>query len=625
MQSSSRKNPKLGKRLNDALRVIYADRDGSLPNLTRLERQDGSRLTRFLLRTLGILVLLSAASWAGFFLWSRGWFQTGDPLTIVIEGPAQARAGEEVFYTVRYANHGRVPLASLEMKLNLPSNFTVRTLTPQPTDATTNTWTIGSLHTDSDGAIVVSGIFHSEVIPSQGQDAPAPQTLQAFFTYKPANFSSEFQDIRTFSVAVDSSAATLTVTGPEKVMEGDDAVYVVNVQNTSSLALFPLRLALAIPPGFTVNFIDPKPTAPDQPKWDINKLGPGALWTLTMRGHYNASAADEQSMTADIGFMDGNALLRQATGSAKTHIIKGALALNLTINGSGKNQTADPGHTIRLSVSYGNNGTETVEGTKLTLTAQSTNGKPLPIDWAKADIGKAVHEGNTFTWDARTESGLGKLPPRANGVIDLLFPVLPHIDIMKMTDRLVFNLSATTAKIGSIASARAMETSPIAVGINSDFSLAAEGLYYTPEGEVVGTGPLPPRVGSTTSYRLVWTMTNSMHDLTGFSLSTILPNAVAWTGKANATAGTMTFDPATRFVTWKVDTLSRAAKSPSAFFTVSITPTMRDLGSFFKLTNAMTGEALDISTQEKLARSLPELTTELPNDPGARDKGVVVK
>ena len=73
----------------------------------------------------------------------------------------------------------------------------------------------------------------------------------------------------------------------------------------------------------------------------------------------------------------------------------------------------------------------------------------------------------------------------------------------------------------------------------------------------VGSGPLPPQVGKTTSYRVTWTVANTTSDAATLVVSARLPNSVLWTGK-NPTrdAGDMSYDPVTRMVQWRRDTAS---------------------------------------------------------------------
>jgi hypothetical protein len=178
-------------------------------------------------------------------------------------------------------------------------------------------------------------------------------------------------------------------------------------------------------------------------------------------------------------------------------------------------------------------------------------------------------------------------------------------------------------QIGSLEGARSIDASPIVVRVNSDLRSSAHAEYFTPDGEAVGTGPLPPEAGKTTSYRIVWHVANSFHPLENVRMTTNLPPKVTWTNRTAAAIGTVSFDETTRIVTWIIPSLPLSVPGSEATFDVAITPGDDDVGSFYKLTNAIAVEATDTITKDQLADGIDILTTELPEDTEAAGKGVV--
>ncbi len=611
--------PNAARRFDDELRAIYADGDGRMPDLRRLERRRGSRMTRFLVRTLFLLVILSAASWTGFLLWSRGWLQGNtDPLTVSVEGADTVKGGEQTYYTIRYANHSHVPVASMSMKLNAPPGFRILSLTPPPTDPQGNTWTLGSLNPGSDGAIVVSGLFRSAAAEGAGEAPPAPQQLQAVFTFKPANFNSDFQDIKTKDVAVSGSVLALSISGPPSASAGDEADYVVTVQNTSSAAADHVRLILDPPSGYTVSGAAPKPGSPGAWQWDFATLAPGETQTVTVNGQYTASVAGTADFAAEAAFVDHDAPATQAVADAKTDVQKGSLSLALTVNGGVQNQGVQPNSTLHLTASYGNISGTSLGGVKIALAADTPDGKGVPIDWSKADLGAATRNGNVLTWDAKADPNFIHFAENQSGSFDVNLPLLP-VDPSKMSDSVVFTLSASFTQ----GTPRTIQTSPITIGVNSDFVTTANGFYYAPDGSAWGSGPLPPAVGKTTSYRIVWTASNGLHDVKGFTMTAHIPGTVSWGGAQQPSFGALSFDPTTRTVSWAADVLAHDTPTTAASFTVSVTPGAADVNTTPRLLDPTAVTGMDASTNQVFNRTLDAITTSLPNDPGAKDKGTV--
>src|SRR3989338_11388639 len=194
MMPHSRKR-RSAREIKKELRAIYTGKDGSVPDLTQLSHRRPTPFTNILVKLILILLGLSVIAWSGFFLFTKGLSKEKETLGVSIETPETIRSGEETTITVRYENTGRVPIAALELKLNLPATFHLTSSLPPATSGTQ--WTIGSLTPRSDGAITLSRIFLSEV--------PSAQRIQALFTYKPANFNSDFQKIENKTIQLNTS------------------------------------------------------------------------------------------------------------------------------------------------------------------------------------------------------------------------------------------------------------------------------------------------------------------------------------------------------------------------------------------------------------------------------------
>jgi hypothetical protein len=78
-------------------------------------------------------------------------------------------------------------------------------------------------------------------------------------------------------------------------------------------------------------------------------------------------------------------------------------------------------------------------------------------------------------------------------------------------------------------------------------------------------------------------------------------------------------------ITWHIDKFPTTLPGAEATFDVAVTPDAKDVGSFYKLTNAIAVEATDTFTKDQVSDGIDILTTELPEDSGAAGKGVVTK
>jgi len=594
------------------LRVIYEGRDGNVPDMSRLNARKKSGLRRFLIKGILFLFVLSALAWTGFFVFSNGLFQKRDTLSVKIDGPTDVHAGQSVSYAIHYENTGDVPLASLDLSASFPPGFHLTSAVPPANDK--NTWTIGSLTPKSDGVVTVNGIFLSEV--------PSSERIQALFTYKPANFNSTFQQIETAKVDITDSILSLAIKGPEKALPGDEVQYVITAGHTEKDPTFNLRVIPNLPAGFTVTTTDPA-FETGQTYWNLAEIDPNQPKSFSIKGTFNSSAVGAQPVGGSIGYMQDDVYLKQKDATANTDMQGGAVGFHLIINGTDKDQALDAGKTIRGSIDYANQGTDPIGDVSFALKIDGA-GKTIPIDWNKADLRNGKQNGGEVDWNGNTTADLKELKPNDNGVIDFSLPLLSGVSDSS-ADHITFKLITTISKLADGSAPRTIESNPINISISSNVGFQAEARYFNQEDQPVGTGPLPPRVGQTTSYRVFWNINNSLHDLSGIKISTTIPKNVTWADKKSTDIGAIDFNTTTRTATWSIGKLPKSIPSAGAWFDLTITPKTADIGKFVTLTNSTSFTAKDTKTNTDLTNSVSELTTELPSDSNANGKGTVKK
>ena len=409
------------------------------------------------------------------------------------------------------------------------------------------------------------------------------------------------------------------MTGPEKGLVGDPVTYTINLEHTGTQPVFNVRVIPLLPADFTVQSSEPKLNT-QLNAWEIPSLPPGKLTAITFKGAYTSTASGELPVGAKIGFMSEDEFLLQGQAEVKTNVLGGAVTFHLIVNGSDKDQVSQLGKVLRGSIDYKNPGTESVQGVAFNLVIDGT--KKLPIDWDKADLSSGKRTGNTIRWSKESIPALEKLAPGSQGVIDFSLPLLSNLPA-GAADTFPIKLSVDIAQVGSLATARTIESTPINISLNSNTSLSAQARYFAEDGTPLGSGELPPRVGKTTTYRILWDLSNSLHELGNVEIASTLPADVTWKEVSSKDTGILSYNPTTRQVRLQISKLPIEKKNIQAWFDVSITPKKSDVGKFVKLLNGTTLQATDLITKDQLNSTLPALTSELPTDTDAAGKGTV--
>ncbi|HBK34322.1 TPA: hypothetical protein DEP34_04645 [Candidatus Uhrbacteria bacterium] len=615
------KRKRSSKEIRDELKKIYVEKDGRMPNLSHMQKQSSSRSTRFLLKLVLALLVISAVAWGGFLLWTQTLFENTDELHVTFEGPDTVKAGETVYYTIAYENIAGTSLEDLTLTLHLPDTFTITQTSPEPTEG--ERWNLADMTPQSDGKIMIGGMFRSDV--------KSAQTLQALITYRPSNTHANFQTLENKKVTVDSSVLEIAIEGPQKSLTGDEVTYTLTFQNTGDNTMENAAATILIPEGFEITSAEPAQEASlkgdplSPPLWKFSTLLSEESQTITLKGQFVSTSEGTQTLTAQALFVNENdAVTIQESQDITTEVMNGALTFHLILNGTTESQTTVLGKNLRGSIDFENTGSETLEGLSFTLTFDVPNGT-TPIVWDEADLGGGEKKGAIITWSEETLEELGELSGGEEGVIDFTLPLSDTMDLEIQSDVFTMTLAALVKKSGDLMEDRAIQAPPITITLLSDTLLDAQTRYYLDDETPIGTGSIPPKVGQVSSYGIVWILTNSLHPLESVVISTTLPSHVNWTDQASAEVGTLSYDPVTRVMTWSISSLPTSINQAQAWFGVGFTPTQDDVGTFLKLANPSSLTCTDSAVDLPLSASAGSLTTDLSDDPSVSTTGVVVE
>lgn len=601
---------------------IYTVKGEKPADLTRMVRARGTR-TRTLAIIFGVSALLLLVSLAGLYAFTRGGGKfSGDGVKLAIDSDERVASGGEAAFTVTYENAEPVVLGNVELSMQLPDGFTLKHASPERETETANAWKLGTIASGKGGKVRITGTLIGEV----GSVA----TVTATLSFTPASFNSIFTQTAARSVNVSSSAITLAIEGPLRVLPGKEATYKLAYVNTAEELLGRVRITATYPGGFTVTESVPKPSAGDT-TWDLGELGPKGKGEITVRGTFDGDAGELQEIRAAIGLIGSDgAFGKQLETSALILLVNPELTLQLAANGSTDDRAVSLGETLDFLLQYRNNSELEINDLALTATLTSS-----VVDWDKLkDEKKGKRDGATIVWTREQVPELEKLAPGAGGDIRFSIPLLAAMPSALLTGTpahatvvaKVLGRSASLKELDGVAIER--ESNVVTAKVNSTMTLSTEARYMSDQGEKLGSGPLPPVVGLTTAYRISWFLTNTTDELQDAAVVMTLPPSVTWTGaNTSYTTGQLLYAPATRTVTWTVGKVAPgvgySTANAEASFEVSVTPRDADVGSVLTLTDGTVVHAIDAFTGASLTATKEPLTSELPNDPFAQGKGTV--
>ncbi|EKD49165.1 MAG: hypothetical protein ACD_63C00249G0006, partial [uncultured bacterium] len=428
-----------------------------------------------------------------------------------------------------------------------------------------------------------------------------------------------------------SSDISLSVDAPQTTTSGNQIEYIVNYENKGKNAKTNLQVRVNYPDGFSFSKAEPSPSNGNR-TWDIPSLKSGERKKIKVLGALSGGDGESKRVEAEIGTVDSNGkFFTQIKKEDSTRIVEAGILITETVNG--KSETfVDAGTTLDYVIEYKNEGGI---GLRNVVVENEINTEILDMSTFNAK-GGALENGK-IVWNSSGVSELALIQPSQEGRLEFSAGVkkkeeLPISSISDKNFQITSRASISSDDIAvSISAEKKVEAAPSIVKLNTFIGVDAQAFYYDQfTGEPLGNGPMPPKVGQKTTYKVFLNMTNLSNDVAEVVVKCQLAPGIKWEWNDSVSHGEkLDHNSKTGEVLWKVGRVPANTGTFSekmiASFDISITPGEDRIGKTAPLivTTKIVGE--DTFTEQKLDSSDGDVSTELPDDKFAEGKGNVEK
>lgn len=602
------------KEINNTLKEIYKVDGGNKLDM-QVRRIVRPKKRRILLGLIVFFGLISLVSWLGIIFFGRFSVGTSDNVKLEIIGNKKVTAGEDQDYEIKFKNAESFPLASSGIGLYLPKNFILKSSDPLLDDK--NTLKIGTLNVGEERTIKFTGKFYAPLFDKE--------VLQASLTYKPSNFNSNFEKVGNLEVEINDSAFDGSLDGPDKLVVGDAATYKLTYKNKSAEALDNVAIDAVLPPEFSV--ATSTPAIGKNNRWEIGKLDKGEEGEVDISGLFSSDAKGPKDIILKLGIIDQDgAFLSLIEKKVVTEVVGGDLIMTVAANGSSDASYARWGEAVNYSITYKNEGKDPLSNVKLTMSiigVPKEQGQTI-VNWSSLkDANGGKIDGENIVWTKNEIPGLAKIKPGDEKSIDFSINVIQKPANPSYRDyKIDGTLTAEIERAGNLVVRRKLQSGRVSTFINSDASFTSQARYYDADNNIVGSGPLPPKVGEKTTVKVYWKINNSMHDLENVVVAGNLPDGVVF-ASPNADAGTLALDPSLKKVVWTLNLMPTSVGTVSAQFDLTVLPTAKDVGKVMNLLQGIVFTARDKSTGGTITIPAGDETTALSDDPYVTNGGKV--
>lgn len=533
------------KKIDEQLTEIYENKDGSMPDMSSIQKTHRSRLLRAFTTLLFACLFLGAIAWAGFFIIQPQSSFSQDDVIVSISGEENVDIGEEVRYRIRYRNAQNVPLAQAVLQVRYPEGFVFKESSAEPSKESNDEWALGTLEGHDSGFIDVFGTMYGDV--------GKRQSFRVFLNYLPANFSSEFQKVASVTTEMKPAPVTVSLDGPKDVAFGAEASYTVQVQQQAGAALQHLAIEIEAP-VFRKTDSEPASDQFREDRWTLD--ADKAEQEVTITGAFNGDFEGDASSIGVrvVGWKDeerkGDGYIF-ATSSIDVAILRTELSAQLVMNGASGDFDVQPGERLNSSIVVKNVGQSDFEDMQVRLVFETPSAdKKSMLYWkdiqdaADGDIvGEQINNDRRrgqITWTKRHVKDLATLSQGDSAVIDVSIPIknAEQAELEKFAAGDITAYVEIRYDVGD--EQKTQSTSPIAMTINSDlaFEIRDEVRSDAQERDV---------------HIINWVLTNQFHGLENLIVTADVYGDITWDESLlSVPAGDVVYDAEKQKITWTI-------------------------------------------------------------------------
>ena len=569
------------------------------PSLPQAVRFFSSRQKKILLISSVVFLIIVVLSSVGFYFWLTAFKKS--QVDFNISGPIQATSGEPVIYQISYWNNTNQILQNAGLTVRYPQEAMVAN------GKVVQNIDLGNIGIGGGGKVEVSLAF---IGPDKGIEK-----LQAILSYKPQNTSSTFENVAEKDVAIDGSALSVDLKAPETVLPGVRNVYVIYYKNNTEDVLKNVLIEANYPQNF--NFVSSDLTpAKNNNVWNLGDLNPNEEGNITVLGILKNSEGADFELA--IGVMENGKFFKFNRSLAKVDLAALPIDISISVNENPR-IIVNPGDFLQFKINYKNNAEIALSDVILKAKLDG-----LMYDFSSLKTnGFYSGENDTIIWNAGNTAEFKNLEASESGEVNFQIRVQPKYVIRTFRDKnFLLNVLATmeTPTVPPPLSIKSLSVSnDLSLKVNTKTELKIKGYYF--DAVIKNSGPLPPKVGQTTTYTVHWQITNYSNDLDKVIIKAVLPEGVGWLNKKiGAGADTLEYNDRTNELTWNVGKLPAGTgillDPYEVIFQVALTPSVKNANTVMSVVGDSSLTAEDIFTGTGTVASAPALKTDMPDDSG---------
>lgn len=518
-------------------------------------------------------------------------------------GMQRIESGNFVSYTISYENGSDLPLKHPNLSLKLPPGFELESAEPKDMyHPEQRSFSLSEIPSGESGAVRISGRLFAE---------PEQETvLSGRLSYQQPE-REKVESAHTHLLIIPRGSIFETnLEAQEYILEQGTGPIVYTITNTSEVVVQNVHVSLAQSAGIELAGSTSTIGTIHEKTWSIPLLGPQETAELRAVVRTNVSAQTQKAPLTLSSFITIDETTIMQTEKEHVYTVVHPKAV---LESSWEDTSVSPYAVATMNVAVANTGDIDFEQAKLhvSLPAGIVDTKRFQT------LNKGVYRNGKFVVD------LSNIPRSDTKQVSFQVPIrsLPQggTDItLSIPVELSTGLSASDGTYTT-------HTQTPNVQVGTELSLFAESRYFTVDGDQLGRGPLPPRVGKETKYWAFVTLKNNSSRVDNVSFSAKLPPHIYWTGRTSVSRGNnVAYNKSTHSVHWSANSLA-PYDTAGIYMELGFVPSTAQVGSAPLLLQNISASGSDSFIQKTLNRTAENIDIGVKNDEIAKKKGTTVR
>ncbi len=545
------------------------------------------------------LVLLAViVGMAGFYYYQKNAYSK-ESLKLEILGSEEAEGYQEIEYIVKYKNNGNIRLEEPTLTFEYPKFSIVEN------NILRKEVELEDIYPGQEETLS----FKARLIGGEGETRIAKVML----SYRPKNIKPYYKSTTTFTTIIKSVPLNFNFDLPSKIESGKNLKFTLNYYSNIDYPLSNLRVKIKYP--FDFEFVESNPQSLEKTEWEILSLNKAEGGRIEILGRIGGGIGEQKIFEAELNtWKEGEEiLLKKATKGVE--ITKPALYITQQINGNPE-YIANAGDSLHYEIFFKNIGEEPLTDLFLITTLE---GEAFDLETLKAFGGEYNPGDNSIRWEWQRVGDLQFLDVQREGKVEFWVKLKTEWEIPSSEGKALIK--------NKIYLSQAKEE--FVTKVNSKLEISQRGYFRAEVWE--SSGSIPPKVGQTTTYTIIWQAKNYYNEIKNVKVKATLPKNIKLTGEIfpEEETGKFTFDSDSREIVWDIGDLKVGQgvfnPSPNISFQIAFTPNISQRGKTPKIIGEaeITGE--DQWTTQTLEAVAEAINTTLPDDSTVTEEEGIVR